>query len=578
MRAALLLVVLLLPWAPAGAAAQERERFLVSLDAAPDAAFAKAVAALDGRVLEGFPAARVALVEVPSAARLLLALLPGVAAIQEEEPLALLLSSSRPAVRVTQALWDAGYDGSGVVVAVVDSGIDGAHPGLQGRVARSVRFSDGGAQPGAGDSDGHGTHIAGIIAGDGAGSAGLRHAGMAPEATLVGVDISSSFTTTNAVRAFEWLHGHARELGLRVVSNSWGREREGAAFDVNDPVIRASDALVDAGIVVVFSAGNVGSSPGTLTVEAQNPRVLTVGAANDEGRVEAYSSRGPPRLAEGGLGDWVKPDVTAPGTLITSARANAGAGEAYAVLNGTSMAAPHVAGIAALMLEADPRLKPDEVKALLRATARDRGAPGPDMDNGAGFVDGQRAVQSAREGAGEAEPERAAFRDAGEVRPAASLLPQARVLGGEVRQPVVVPPGAVGLEFALRWDEPRAQFQVTLERAGRVFGPFAAAARDGAGMVLRVELAEPLEPGTWTLVAKPSGAALASKYELDGAVLVRHALPPVAAPEAAPARGFPALLSSEGAAEAAPPVLLMAAIAAPAGLALALGARRRRAK
>jgi subtilisin family serine protease len=502
----------------------QEERVLVSLDGPAEPLLHAAVEALGGRVLEDFAFIHVSLVALPSAALPAIRTVPGVANLYAEEPLTALLSSSRPAVHVGPMLWDAGIDGAGVAVAVVDSGIDESHPGLVGRVREAVRVTASGIEASSGDRDGHGTHIAGIIAGDGTQSPDRSNAGMAPKADLVAVDISDSFTTTNAVRAFGWLRDHAASLGLRVVSSSWGREKPDAAYDANDPVIRASDALVDAGIVVVFSAGNLGPGEGSLTVEAQNPRVITVGAASDDARLESYSSRGPAKLADGRTAGWTKPDVLAPGTRITSA--HAGGGDPYIEMNGTSMAAPHVAGIAALLLSAAPQLTPAEVHGLLLTTARDVGAPGLDTDSGAGFVDGLAAVQAARELVGApAEPDREPFAREGQVAPAAGLLPASLLAepsqaASEVRVPVAVPPGALGLEFTVRWDDPRSSFEVWLERGGDRLGPFRGAVERAGWMELHVQVQDGLQPGAWEIVARSHGPSVQVQYRVEGAVLV----------------------------------------------------------
>lgn len=523
--ALLLLALLLLPAAHAVAQGLgPGERALLSLSRPGERAVDALLAARGARVLEDFGFVHVQLVEGPRDVLASLARLPGVAGVYPEERLQLLLSTSRPAVRVTPQVWDAGVDGSGVAVAVVDSGIDEQHPGMAGRVVRSVRVDGDGVRAGSGDRDGHGTHIAGIVAGDGGASADRRNAGMAPKASLVAVDISSSFTTTNAVRAFRWLHEHAQELGLRVVSNSWGREKEGASYDPDDPVTRASDALVEDGMVVVFSAGNRGPGAGTLTVEAQNPNVVTVGASDDSGGVEGYSSRGPARLGDGSRASWTKPDLLAPGSLITSARAGGRGEDAYVTINGTSMAAPHVAGIAALLLSAAPQLGPKEVKDLLLRGARDVGRAGPDDDAGAGFVDALAAVQLATQGQAEREPAREPFRGDGSVTPAAGLLPAG--LGSaqsEVRHAVLVPERAVGIDLTFRWDDPQASFLLYLERGGQRLGPLGAAAERNGWREIHTEVQQALAPGSWDVVARSSGASAQAHYQMEGAVLVRLA-------------------------------------------------------
>lgn len=525
--AAFLLVALLVP-APAAAAAPSR--FLVSFEeGAPLVG-----EALEGaRVLEAFPFAGVALLEGPLAVRAAVARLPGIAGVYDEEPIALLMERERDIVDAEPPAGARWPTGGSVTVAMVDSGIDGAHPAFDGRVAASVRISRGGVVSAeAGDSDGHGTHVAGIVAGDGAGSANARHRGIAPNARLVGVDISDSFTTTNAVRAFAWIAENAARYDIRVVSNSWGREKEDAHFDPNDPVIRASDALVADGIVVVFSAGNRGrDGASTLTTEATNPRVLTVGAAGASGRPESYSSRGPPVDARGVGLPWTKPDVMAPGSAVVSTRAHAASVEEarsdeeryYTVMNGTSMAAPQAAAAVALLLDLQPSLTPAQAQALLQRSAADLGPAGADADTGYGMLDVAAALrEAARMVAGEERvvvETRVPLRQRGDVVAAAGqvvlasggpkLPPAARVT-----LPLVLPPGATSVELWFNWSSQGA-FDVDF-----VGGEGAVAFEAEGGQSLRVTT--PASPGSWRVEATPLGAAAHTPYTLEGWVVVRE--------------------------------------------------------
>lgn len=290
-----------------------------------------------------------------------------------------------------------GLDGAGVTIAVLDSGIDGAHPDLVGRVAQNVKLVEGRFVPALGDADGHGTHVAGIVAASGSSSQGRWH-GVAPAATLVGVDISARFTTASAVLAYDWLDTHRAETGVRIVVNAWGRVGQGEPYDPSDPVMRAIDRLVDHDVVVLFSASNHGPRAGTLSLEAQDPRVITVGATDAAAQLMDYSSRGPVSAAR----PWTKPDVVAPGDGVVGPRSaqsipHDGDPDAlHTTYSGTSQAVPHVAGIVALMLQQDPSLSPEEIAIALRASAIDLGAPGPDDETGYGLVDAHDALRAAR--------------------------------------------------------------------------------------------------------------------------------------------------------------------------------------
>ena len=526
-----LLLLLAAPTTSFAQASPDVERHLVSFHGLPPADGARVLSAL---VVESFPFAGVALLEGPAPVFSAIAALPGVAGVYPDERLSLSMERARSVANAdapagAAASWPTGRN---VTIALVDSGIDPRHPAFEGRLLAAVRIpKNGGPAPGQGDADGHGTHVAGIAAGDGAASQDRRMRGIAPGAGIVGVDISDSFTTSSAVRAFAWIHEHRHQYDIRVVSNSWGREKEEARYDPDDPVIRASDALVADGLVVVFSAGNRGrAGDATLTTEATNPNVLTVGAASAAGRAEAYSSRGPARDADGPV-DWVKPDLVATGTAIFSARASALAPAKprsdeerhYVVMNGTSMAAPQVAGAAALLLDAHPGLQPGMVAALLTGTARDLGPAGPDAQTGFGMLDVGAALRAAKamEGGGAVvETERrvpvkregTATGVEGLVLLAqgAAQLPPTR----SVLLPLALPSGAAEVDLWLNWSGPGA-FEATLT------GPGGAAAfqRDGEG---RLRLTRGVQDGLHQVEVRPSGPATSATFTLEGSILVRE--------------------------------------------------------
>lgn len=287
--------------------------------------------------------------------------------------------------------------GAGITVAVVDSGIDATHPDLAGRVVANARLVQGRFVDAPGDTDGHGTHVAGIVGASGASSEG-RWPGVAPDARLVGVDISGRFTTASAILAYEWLAEHREEHDIRVVVNAWGRVPDGDGFDPRDPELRAIESLVAEGVVVLFSASNRGPGASTLSIEAMSPHVITVGATDAAGLVMDYSSRGPVHASE----PWVKPDLVAPGDAVVSLRSAQALPDAedpdllHASYSGTSQAVPHVAGIVARMLEVEPSLTPQQVADALRASAIDLGEPGPDDASGYGLVDARDALLAAQ--------------------------------------------------------------------------------------------------------------------------------------------------------------------------------------
>ncbi len=396
MRAQVVLALLLItaPALAGGATVDDEDppqRMLVSLDAWPIPESTQTVLDAHGAtVVDEYEAFQVVLVDAPAPAATL-EQIPHVAFAVPDEQLTGHLSESKPAIGLTSEMRQAGLTGEGVNVALVDSGVDASHAGLSSSVVAEKSVSGSGVQDGGSQPSEHGTHVAGVLTGNGQGASSDRGdvSGMAPGAGIISLDISEQFTTSNALRAFEWVYEHHDEEEIRVLANAWGRERAPAEYEPDDPLVRASDALVEDGVVVVFSAGNTGPAEGEMTVEGTNPNVITVGATDKDGDVEDYSSRGPV-YEDGEPADWVKPDLVAPGSRIVSTTTGPG-GSSYAVMNGTSMAAPHVAGAAALLVSLRPDLTPGQVKGVLLEGASGSGAPSHEA--GHGLVDVSRSVE-----------------------------------------------------------------------------------------------------------------------------------------------------------------------------------------
>lgn len=451
--------------------------------------------------------------------------LPGVISVTFEETLATNLFRSKETIGLDRSMVADASRGSGVVVAIVDTGVDAAHPGLSGAVVKSLRFGSGGTTEGRGDSDGHGTHVAGIMVGGGAQSTGDRMAGVAPGAGVVSLDISESFTTTNALRAFQWIHDHGREHGIRIVSNSWGREGGPDRFDPNDPVVRASSALVRDGYLVVFSAGNRGSDGGALTLEAMNPDVFTVGATDSKGRPESYSAHGPVLDRDDNKLPWNKPDLVAPGTAIFSTATSTGAGcegeaRCYVAMSGTSMAAPHAAGSAAIIMSKYPQLSALEVAEVLRSSAADVGAEGTDAETGAGLVDAASAMSLASAVAGDLKTRRVELpiEADGTFTAAAGV----DVTGGQLKSsptaaiavPISVPDGSKALRWRFSWSDAATDYYLYIETPDGVRGPFTATAADA----IEGSLEGDLTPGDYVLRAHPTSAVANTRYSLTGTI------------------------------------------------------------
>jgi subtilisin family serine protease len=258
--------------------------------------------------------------------------------------------------------WDLGLDGEGATAAVLDTGIDPEHPDFVGRIAQSADFTGKGS---AVDGHGHGTHVAGIVAGDGAASDG-KYSGVAPGAELlVGkvLDDTGSGLTSWIIDGMEWAVAQDPD----VVNMSLGAR--GGPTDGSDPLSRALDTLAEStDTLFVVAAGNAGA-PLTVWGPASATQALTVGAVDDDDVLASFSSSGP----RGGDGA-VKPNLVAPGVSIVSARASGTDGPEpidpyYTASSGTSMAAPHVAGAAALLAQQHPDWDDDDIRNALASTA-----------------------------------------------------------------------------------------------------------------------------------------------------------------------------------------------------------------
>ncbi len=261
------------------------------------------------------------------------------------------------------AAWDAGLDGAGVTVAVLDTGVDADHPDLAGRIAAAQDFSGSG---GTHDAYGHGTHVAATVGGTGAASDGARQ-GLAPAADLIVGKVlgdDGQGPLSQVIAGMEW----ATEQGADVVNLSLGSDEPS---DGTDPLSQALDELTETtGTLFVVAAGNAGEQGDeTIGSPAAADTALTVGAVDRADTLAPFSSRGP-RPGDGA----VKPDLTAPGVGIVAARAEGTAmgtpvDEDYTSASGTSMATPHVAGAAALLAQAHPDWDAERLRSALISTA-----------------------------------------------------------------------------------------------------------------------------------------------------------------------------------------------------------------
>lgn len=332
-----------------------------------------------------------------------------VTSIEFDAPVQTLNLSGQEAFGVAAARLDApGLDGDAdgvpgvyssrdLVAAVIDTGIDAGHRDLDdGKVLAFHDLVNGRTAPY--DDNGHGTHVAATVAGDGEGGPDGR--GVAPGAGLVGVkvlDAQGGGNLQDVIAGIEWVVENRAAHGIEVINLSLGAS---GCADGTDATSQAVERATAAGLVVVVAAGNEG--PGTCTVgtPAAAPGALTVGAMSDTAvggfALAPFSSRGP--TADG----RVKPDVVGPGVAVRSAQAGTATG--YVTMDGTSMATPFVAGLALLMREVNPGLTPADIKDAMRSTAvdwarggdnRTAGTTGADVDYGAGRLDGHAALRAA---------------------------------------------------------------------------------------------------------------------------------------------------------------------------------------
>lgn len=318
-----------------------------------------------------------------------------------------------------------GVDGSGITIAVLDSGVDATHPDLefQSKTVENVKivgdldllggrnaFLEG--MPNSDTTSGHGTHVAGTVAGSGMASVNderraYYHDGIAPGASIVGLGAGEGISVLYALLGFDYAIANQERLDIDIITNSWGGG-DGAEFDPNNPINKASFEAYKNGMVVSFAASNSGPAEDTLNQYALAPWVINVAAGTSEKQLADFSSRGVAGH------EYKLPDITAPGQGITSTRApNTVIGAQgpvidlqhpeylayYHTISGTSMATPFIAGVAALMLEVNPDLSPDQIEQIIKATAEPMNyAP---HEVGAGYIDVKAAIDMAKVTSGE---------------------------------------------------------------------------------------------------------------------------------------------------------------------------------
>ncbi|WP_052849267.1 S8 family peptidase [Streptomyces avicenniae] len=310
-----------------------------------------------------------------------LAAAPGIASIALDGIATKTLAESVPQIGAPEA-WEAGYDGEGVTVAVLDTGISSTHPDVADHILAAENFSD---AEDAEDRDGHGTHVASTATGTGALSDGT-YTGVAPGADLLNgkvLDDTGSGWESDIIEGMQW----AVDQGADIVSLSLGGTAT-PELDLMEEAVNTLSAESDA--LFVIAAGNEGPGSGTVGSPGTAEAALTVGAVDKQDLLADFSSTGPT------IGDgFVKPEVTAPGVDIAAAGAEGAAiwdygtpvTDGYVAISGTSMATPHVSGAAALLAQANPDLTGEQLKAALTSSAVSTGDYYTPFQQGTGRID-----------------------------------------------------------------------------------------------------------------------------------------------------------------------------------------------
>ncbi|MEW9677253.1 S8 family peptidase [Lentibacillus sp. L22] len=309
--------------------------------------------------------------------------------IHYDRKMTILLDTASPAIRSNQ-LQKSGLTGKDITVAVIDTGIH-PHQDLKGRIIAFKDLVKNKTKPY--DDNGHGTHCAGDVAGDGSASNG-KYRGPAPEANLVGVKVlnkKGSGSLSTVIEGIDWCIQNQSRYNINVLSLSLGSKAQQSAE--NDPAVRVVDKAWNNGIVVCVAAGNEGPEERTISSPGISPKVITVGAVNDNDTIDRsddvvadFSSRGPT------VNGLVKPDLLTPGVNIISLRSpgsyldriyfGARVGKNYFSLSGTSMATPIFAGVVAQILQKETNLTPDQVKQKVIQACEDIGQPPNVQGNG----------------------------------------------------------------------------------------------------------------------------------------------------------------------------------------------------
>ena len=278
--------------------------------------------------------------------------------------------------------------GEGVRVGILDTGIDPTHPDLVGRLLTFKDFVTGSTT--AIDDHGHGTHVSGTISG---GNTSGTQIGIAPKVRLIVgkiFDKDGGSNTATIMQGMQWIadpDGNPSTNDFpNLVSNSWGGAGpDGSQDPADDNFCQALDAWVKLGMLPVFAAGNSGPDAGSVGLPGACPNALAVGATDSNDQIADFSSRGPVQWKSSTL---IRPVISAPGVKILSSLP----GDKYDSWDGTSMATPHVSGVAALLFQGQPNATVEQVVGRITSTAVHLGSEGNNNDYGAGRIDALKAL------------------------------------------------------------------------------------------------------------------------------------------------------------------------------------------
>ncbi len=293
--------------------------------------------------------------------------------VEDNASVTALLSTAIPHIHADDA-WASGYDGTGVTIGILDTGLDPNHCDISGKIVAWKDFVNSQTTPY--DDHGHGTFVASCAAGK------TAPKGVAPGASLMGVKVlnSSGAGSTDAIiQGIDW----AVANGADILNLSIG----GAGGDGTSPLAQECNWAVSQGVIVVTGAGSSGPNCKTIGTPGDATNVITVGAVDYTNTVASFSSRGPTTDGR------IKPDIMAPGVNISAA--DSGTTCADVTMTGTSWSIAMVSGVCALVLDRNPSATPLQVKNILGYTALDLGNAGKDNYHGWGLVDAKKAVDNA---------------------------------------------------------------------------------------------------------------------------------------------------------------------------------------